>query len=253
MLVLSDIFPENSPEPHFMVTIIVPAHNEIRNLKVLLPQLKGMAADTPTEIMVVVSPDTSDGSVAFTEGEGITCIRSTEKGRAVQMNTAARHAAGDVLAFLHADVFPPDSFLKDISETISSGFDAGFFSYRFDKKSIFLQINASFTSKDGIFTGGGDQCLFIKKEVFEAMDGFDEQQVLMEDFEFFGRMKKRGIRYTIVDKDLIVSARKYRNNSYVRINLANFLLIVLFKCGCPAGTLKTLHDRLIRLPYRHNS
>ena len=235
-----------------MVTIIVPAHNELRNLKVLIPHLKRIAADSPAEILVVVSPDTSDGSVAFAEGEGINCIRCTEKGRAVQMNTGARRASGTVLAFLHADVFPPDAFLKYISETIASGFDAGFFSYRFDKKSIFLQINASFTAKDGIFTGGGDQCLFIKKQVFEVMEGFDEQQVLMEDFEFFGRMKRRGVRYTIVNQDLIVSARKYRNNSYVRINLANFLLIVLFKCGCPAGTLKALHDRLIRLPYRHN-
>jgi GT2 family glycosyltransferase len=137
-------------------------------------------------------------------------------------------------------------------QTIDEGHDAGFFSYRFDKKSFFLQLNAAFTAKDGIFTGGGDQCLFIKKEVFHALGGFDEEQVLMEDFEFFERMKQQGLRYTIVKNDLIVSARKYRNNSYVRINLANFLLVVLFKFGYPAKKLKSLHDRLIKMPYQHN-
>ncbi len=139
-----------------------------------------------------------------------------------------------------------------MATAIQKGFDAGFFSYHFDKKSVALQINAFFTANDSFFTGGGDQCLFIKKEVFDALGGFDEKQVLMEDFEFFRRMKKNNVRYTIIKNDLIVSARKYRNNSYMRINLANFLLVLLFKVGYPAKKLKSLHDRLIKMPYQQN-
>ena len=236
-----------------MITIIIPAHNERENLKALLPLLNEFREARKVEVLVALSCANDDGSQALLAENGVRGITCDEKGRAAQMNTAARMAKPGILVFLHADVIPPESFVQDIQSTIAAGYDAGFFSYRFDKKSIFLQINASFTAKDGIFTGGGDQCLFIKKDAFDNLGGFDERQVLMEDFEFFQRMKQSGIRYTIIKNDLIVSARKYKDNSYVKINLTNFLLVVLFKCGYPAEKLKSLHDRLIKMPYQTNT
>ncbi|MGB7393451.1 MAG: TIGR04283 family arsenosugar biosynthesis glycosyltransferase [Pricia sp.] len=232
-----------------MTTIIIPAHNERQNLETLLPRLEVLRQGFGVEIILALSADTCDGSEQMALADDIDVFRCKKKGRAMQMNAAAQRAKGSILVFLHADVKPPESFLQDITNAIASGYEAGFFSYRFDKKSFFLQINAAFTGKDGIFTGGGDQCLFIKKEVFDTLGGFDEQQVLMEDFEFFKRMKKHRVNYTIIQNDLIVSARKYKNNSYVRINLTNFLLVILFKLGYPAPKLKTLHDRLIKTPY----
>jgi len=236
-----------------MITIIVPAHNEQANLESLLPQLVELSKDCSAEIIVALSSDNLDDSETILKRENVRFTKCSEKGRAVQMNKAANLAAGNVLVFLHADVKPPESFLNDIMHTLDNGYDAGFFSYRFDKKSFFLRINASFTSKDGIFTGGGDQCLFIKKEFFDDLGRFDENQVLMEDFEFFERMKKNRLRYKIIKNDLIVSARKYHNNSYLRVNLSNMLLVLLFKIGYPPKKLKSLHNRLLRIPYRNNS
>jgi len=235
-----------------MTTIIIPAHNEKENLKRLLPLLNRLRKGHEVEVLVALSCSNDDGSQAMLTDYKASGIPCDTKGRAAQMNTAARMAKPGILVFLHADVIPPEGFIQDIQTTIAEGNDAGFFSYRFDKKSFFLQINAAFTAKDGIFTGGGDQCLFIKKEAFVSLNGFDEQQILMEDFEFFKRMKQNGLRYTIVKNDLVVSARKYATNSYVRINLTNFLLVVLFKCGYPAKKLKALHDRLIKMPYQTN-
>lgn len=235
------------------ITVIVPAHNEQANLESLLPQLVKLSKDRKVEIIVALSSENIDDSETILNRENVRFTRCSKKGRAIQMNRAANLATGCVLVFLHADVKPPKSFLDDIIHTLDSGYDAGFFSYRFDKKSFFLRINASFTSKNGIFTGGGDQCLFIKKGVFEELGRFDENQVLMEDFEFFERMKKSKVRYKIIKNDLIVSARKYRNNSYLRVNLSNMLLVVLFKLGYPPKKLQTLHNRLLRLPYQNNS
>ena len=235
-----------------MTTIIIPAHNERENLSRLLPQLVDFRKDFDIEIILALSSTNSDGSEALVTEHDVRAVSCRKKGRAVQMNTAAHQAKGDILVFLHADVQPPLSFIQNIIDTIDAGYDAGFFSYRFDKKSFFLQLNAAFTAKDSIFTGGGDQCLFIKKEIYKALGGFNEDQVLMEDFEFFGRMKENNLRYQIIRNDLVVSARKYQNNSYLRINLTNFLLVVLFKWGYPAKKLKWLHDRLIKMPYRNN-
>ncbi len=236
-----------------MISLIIPAHNEYDNLKSLLVDLSSATAISEVEVFISLSSCNTDNSESIDVAEHVKFLRCNGMGRALQMNEAAKLAKGDVLVFLHADVRPPKSFLYDIENTIQAGYDAGFFSYRFDKENVFLKINAMFTAKDGIFTGGGDQCLFIRKTVFEALQGFDRHQVVMEDFEFFERMKKSDVRYKIINNDLVVSARKYQNNSYMRVNLSNLLLVILFKLGYPANKLKNLHNRLIRSPYQKGS
>ncbi|WP_273567316.1 glycosyltransferase [Maribacter halichondriae] len=205
------------------------------------------------EIIVALSGTTNDGSHELKMPIPFQYVNCADCGRALQMNEAAQLARGETMVFLHADVIPPKTFLADIQRTIAEGYDAGFFSYRYDKENFLLKINASFTARNGIFTGGGDQCLFIRKSIFERLKGFDENQVVMEDFEFFERMKKDKVRYKIIKNDLIVSARKYEHNSYMRVNLSNLLLVTLFKFGYPAHKLKSLHNKLIRTPYQNPS
>lgn len=234
-----------------MISVIIPVYNEKNNLLKLLPHLCQIGQGHDFEILISTGACEQDYSECV-EGVAKTRIVCTKrKGRAHQMNDGTAVAKGNIFAFLHADVIPPKTFFEDIERTIASGNEAGFFSYRFDKDSFFLRMNASFTKRDGIFTGGGDQCLFIKKTVFEKLNGFDENQVLMEDFEFFKRMKSAGVNYTIIDNDLVVSARKYKNNSYLRVNLANLLLVILFKWGYAPKKLKSLHNRLLRLDYQN--
>lgn len=234
-----------------MISIIIPAHNEEHNLKVRLPYLENIMASHAgaAEVLVIGSKATTDGTFNLSAGENTRIHRSTGNGRALQMNEGAALARGSILVFLHADVIPPHGFLDDIVSALDSGYDAGFFSYQFDSSSRLLRINARFTAKDGMFTGGGDQCLFIRRTVFDKLGGFDPRQVIMEDFDFFWRMKEAGYPYCIIKNDLIVSARKYKTNSYLRVNLANLILISLFRAGWPSTKLKRLHDKLLKVPY----
>ncbi|QXP57787.1 glycosyltransferase [Cellulophaga sp. HaHa_2_95] len=230
-----------------MISIIIPAHNEQKNLLKLIPLLDALCQDTPAEVLVVLSAANTE--VIGFSSDKIKVVQCNENGRAVQMNFGVTHAKGTIFAFLHADVLPPKNFLKDIEHTLRDTYQAGFFSYRFDSASKLLNVNAKFTAKDGIFTGGGDQCLFIEKTVFNQLGGFDVNQLIMEDFEFFKRMKNKKVKYKIINNDLLVSARKYESNSYLRVNMSNLLLVVLFKMGYPSAKLQTLHNRLLQMPY----
>jgi rSAM/selenodomain-associated transferase 2 len=247
---LNYFYVSNNTNIIHLISVIVPAFNEVENLKRLLPRLVYLANGHPVEILISLGVCTADYSEVVNNLDHVSLVANGRKGRAKQMNDAVAVSKGDILVFLHADVLPPEHFFEDIIASFSNGFQAGFFSYQFDRESTLLRINASFTKKDGLFTGGGDQCLFLKRSVFEKLHGFDEQQVLMEDFEFFKRMKKNGVRYTIVDNPLTVSARKYEDNSYLRVNLVNLFLVILFKMGLAPSRLKSLHDRFLRLPYQ---
>jgi glycosyltransferase involved in cell wall biosynthesis len=228
-----------------MISIIIPAHREGEKLTELLSWILKMPKGIAKEIIVALSPESST-QLLNDFRHRLQIVQCKQKGRAAQMNEGALVARGETLVFLHADVMPPNTFLEDIHQELVNGFDAGFFTYKFDSDSFWLKINASFTRRDGLFTGGGDQCLFIRKSVFEKLGRFDDQQLLMEDFELFKRMKRERVPYTIICKDLIVSPRKYKYNSYLRVNLSNLLLVILFNVGYPSVKLKSIHDRLIR-------
>lgn len=233
-----------------MISIIIPAHNEFYNLHRLFSLAGFLEHEKLIEIIIAVSPNTNDDTETLNTVAKVKLLHCKKKSRAIQMNEASAVATGEILVFLHADVLPPKEFINNIQQSIENNFDAGFFSYRFDKENWFLRLNSSFTTHDGFFTGGGDQCLFIKKKIFNQLGKFNEQQALMEDFEFFGRMKKQKIPYMIIKNDLIVSARKYESNSYLRVNLSNLLLLLLFKIGYPSNKLKALHNKLIRTPVK---
>ena len=229
----------------YSISVVIPVCNETRNISRLLPILSQLKNDHSVEIIISASDEASNYKECCSTAKTV-ILQSDQKGRAPQMNYGAAHAKGDILVFLHADVTPPKEFYSNITTTIASGYKAGLFSYKFDKRKFLFKINEYFTSKDSMFTGGGDQCLFIRKNVFNEIGGFDEKQILMEDFEIFNRIKKEKISYKIINNDLLVSARKYEDNSYIKINLTNLMLVFLFKLGISPNKLKAIHNALIK-------
>ncbi|MEM9991992.1 MAG: hypothetical protein AAF738_09515 [Bacteroidota bacterium] len=69
---------------------------------------------------------------------------------------------------------------------------------------------------------------------------------IMEDFEFVKRAKRTGLPYKIVTNDVLVSARKYADNSYLKVNLVNLLMFILFILHCPQTWMKRLYGSLLR-------
>lgn len=227
------------------LSIIIPTFNEARNLQRLLPYLYQHADERLLEILVADSCNSTDDSAAKAMELGAKVICCERVGRANQMNIAAQAAKGDVLYFVHADVLPPPNYLDDIEHTLQKDVDFGCFSYRFDSQHLLLRINAYFTRFDGLFAGGGDQTLFIKREVFKALNGFDENWCIMEDFEFTKRAKRAGYVYEIVPEDAVVSARKYQNNSYLRVTFSNLWVFVMYWLGSSPVRIKARYRKLL--------
>lgn len=225
------------------VSVIVPTLNEERRIVPLVEQIHTFGSEVIKEILVADAARSSDRTLEVLQGqEKVFAFQSSATSRASQMNEAAQKAQGDVLYFVHADVVPPSSCIQDLNGAIDSGYDFGFFSYQFNSDNPLLKINSYCTRFDGLFTGGGDQTFFIKRQVFQEMGGFTQDLTFMEDYDFFWRLKKENYRYTIIKKNVLVSPRKYEGNSWVKVNALNLCVLTLFRLGFCPKKLKKMYQ-----------
>ena len=197
-----------------MVSIIIPVLNEEDFISGILNYLQSYSEDVPYEI-IVVDGGSTDRTAELAVAGGAKLI-SSARGRARQMNYGAEMARGDILYFLHVDTFPPAGFLKTIQQAVDDGHRAGCFQMKFDTDSKFLSFFAWFTKLNHSLCRGGDQSLFISRELFEESGGFDEKFMVYEDTEFIRRLYKMD-HFKILPQKVTTSARRYRQKGTIRL------------------------------------
>ncbi|GAA4381311.1 TIGR04283 family arsenosugar biosynthesis glycosyltransferase [Hymenobacter koreensis] len=208
------------------ISVIIPTCNEAGNIGRLVQQLRQHDPTHDVEI-IVVDADSTDGTAAVAHQAGATVLCSPKPGRASQMNYGAQHATGDILYFVHADVGIHPGYVTTIRRAVREGYAAGCYRFRFDSRHPLLRINSYGTRFEGIMSRGGDQTLFITRDLFQRLGGFDEYYCIMEDFDIIRRIRREA-RFLIVPHDVVVSARKYETNSWLRVQLANLTAFSLF-------------------------
>ncbi len=226
------------------LSIIIPTYNEERYVGKLIGFLKNYAGNKVAEI-IVIDGGSQDKTLQVAAAAGATTVISPQKGRARQMNFGAFISKGDILYFVHADTFPPKSFVNDISEALEEGYAMGRYKTKFISDKPMLRINEWFTRFDLFICMGGDQTLFVRKIFFEQLGGFKEEMELMEEYEFCHRARMQG-RYKIMKGAALVSARKYEKNSWLTVQKANFKIVQLYKKGATQKTLTEAYQKMLQ-------
>jgi rSAM/selenodomain-associated transferase 2 len=211
------------------ISVIIPTYNEAPNIARLVADLRRHAPAGQVEIIVADAPS-PDGTAARAHQAGATVLVSPKPGRAAQMNHGAAHATGDIL--------------YTIRQAVADGHEAGCYRFRFDSKHPLLRLNSYGTRFKGIMSRGGDQTLFITKALFERLGGFNERFVIMEDFEIIRRIR-RVASFHIVPQDVVVSARKYETNSWLRVQLANLTAFTMFFLNVPPPRIARTYKALL--------
>jgi len=225
------------------ISIIIPTFNEADNIGELISHLRNNANGNLKELLVV-DGGSNDGTCRIAKDFGAKVIICTSKGRSCQMNEGVKNSSGEILYFVHADTIPPASFMADIQAAIDEGFPMGCYRFKFDSSKNILKFNAYMTRFDKLYCRGGDQTLFVTREVFEDLDGYRHDYKIMEEYDFMVRARKK-YSFKIIPKEVIVSARKYEKRSWFRVMLANSIAFQMFKFGASQDVLAKTYQRIL--------
>lgn len=193
------------------ISVIIPTHNEAQNLADTLTSLEANEVRSET---IVVDGDSNDATLALAVDLGAATINLEEAHRAYQLNLGARQATAPILLFLHADTHLPEGALDKVVTILrdSPSLVGGGFLRRFDSPSLFLRATtwlAGLRSRHlGFFLG--DQAIFVRKSIFEELNGFSESLPLCEDLDFSRRLRAKG-RTIALGPPAISSARRFES------------------------------------------
>ena len=213
------------------LSIIIPTYNEESCIEKTLEDL--YEHHNPDEV-ILVDGGSEDRTLLCAREYPEVEIYSSEKGRAKQMNLGAKKATGDGLLFLHADTELPMRALDLIKETLEGQIKAGRFRMRFDDRSFSLRMFETYTHLPCF--SYGDQCFFMKREVFEELGGY-RPDVPFEDVDFYKRLSQL-TKPIILKEKVTTSARRFTKVGRMRQKFINLFLIGLYYAGFNVLPLK---------------
>lgn len=225
------------------LSIIIPTLNEAENIEKLITFLQKYSDSKAIEI-IVSDGGSKDNTLKIAQKAGVITINAT-KGRAKQMNAGASIAKGKVLYFVHADALPPSSYVNDILSKIEQGQQVGCYRMKFASEKKILAINSWFTRLPFLWCRGGDQTLFIKKDLFDTLGGYKNEYIIMEEYDLIQRIRHAKIPFSILPKNVLISARKYETNAWLRVQFANFAVFNMYRLGFAQSTLAKTYKQLL--------
>jgi rSAM/selenodomain-associated transferase 2 len=216
------------------ISVIIPALDEEAQIAAAVASARGRAVRE----VIVVDGGSHDATVQVARRHA-DVVLSALPGRAVQMNTGAAAARGDVLLFLHADTrLPPGFAAAVLAALVDPTVVGGRFDVRLVPGSPLLHVVGALMNLRSRLTriATGDQAIFVRRAVFESAGGFAEIP-LMEDVAFSRQLKRRG-RVACLRQQAQTSSRRWLKDGPVRTILRMWWLRFLYACGVPPERLR---------------
>lgn len=214
-----------------MLSIIIPTLNEEDYLPLLLTEIKKQ--DFEDYEIIVADADSLDNTVKIAESFGCKITKGglPAKGR----NKGAEIASGDLFLFIDADILIlPGGFLNKLIEKFKNrNLDVASFPIYpqgniIDK--IFYTLYNFGAGLSQNFLPHATNVILVRKEIHQAVNGFDERVIFAEDHDYVRRAKKYGKFGFINIKPVLVSARRFerdgRFTTYLKYVLAELWMLV---------------------------
>jgi glycosyltransferase involved in cell wall biosynthesis len=196
-----------------VISFVVPAHNEEALIGDTLRILRASAEELGEPFEIIVAVDTStDRTAEIARRVGATVVDVQHRQIAATRNAGAKAAKGDVLIFVDADTHVSALTLKQAREALQGGAVGGGARLHFASSPVWVHVTAAAVALVMRTMSWAAGCfLFVRRDAFEAVGGFDERYYATEELVLSAALKRRG-RMVIVDSKVLTSGRKARTH-----------------------------------------
>tara|TARA_Y200000002_G_scaffold334375_1_gene301320 strand:+ start:764 stop:1456 length:693 start_codon:yes stop_codon:yes gene_type:complete len=225
------------------ISIIVPVLNEEKIIESFIENL--LVKSFYKNDIIVVDGGSRDSTTNILKKFSELRIFKSKKGRATQMNYGALKAKNEILYFLHCDSIPPKNFDQIIFNQYTEGKEMGCFRMLFKGSHIFLKFSSFFTRFNYKICRGGDQSLYISKNLFKSLKGFNEKYTYCEDMEFIDRLYSYG-KFNVIQQDIITSNRRFIENGTIKLQFHFGVIHTLRLFGYSAFKIKSYYEKYVK-------
>lgn len=204
-------------------SVIIPAHNEEKYIGKCLSAIAAAAkkAEPLTVEVIVVANRCTDKTAEIAKEYGACVLDNEDRSISAIRNHGVNAAQGKIILTIDADSCMTEDSLLQAKRMLESGkFVGGGSVSKFDRMSVGIAFSAMYVAanlmpamiKNKAALSGG--MFWFYKTDFEAIGGFDESLVSVEDLDFAIRLNKlgvsRGQKYgTLKKAHIITSSRKF--------------------------------------------
>ena len=228
------------------VSIIIPTKNEEKVIGRTLAHLRDSLPKDDYEI-IVVDDESADrtAEIARAYADQVLVRVGEVHGIARGKNAGAKRARGEFVVFLDADCEPekPAEFFKKAlalfdADPRIAGLTCSLKVFpslaTFGDRVVFAGVNLTFRFINNILRGGGGSGEFqmVRRSIFDAVQGFNENLPVAEDQDFFQRVARHGrVR---MEPSLVVwhTSRRAHKLGWPRLLMQwwlNYVSVTLFK------------------------
>ena len=197
-------------------SILIPARNEETFLPRCLESIGVAATSFPDQVEIIVALNRcTDRTEEIALIHGAKVVHEDGRNLARIRNAAARAATGDIVITIDADSRMTANMLVEIDRLLRNGrFIGGGVTIRPERWSLGILVTVLLLAVLLLWrrvSGGLFWCL---RKDFEAIGGFNENLVSLEDLDFAKRLKaygkSKGKRFTTINKaHIVTSCRKW--------------------------------------------
>lgn len=210
------IFKRPKVKSYPSLSVIIPAHNEERDIKETIQNVKRMTYPKKLEIIVVDDGSTDKTSEIAKQFKDVKVLKKKRGGKASALNFGIKHASGEIVTCIDSDSYPERSallktvpfFEKGVAAVTTSVFvknPKGILERFQDIEYMMVSWSRKlFEYLDAIYVTPGPMSLY-KKDALQRVGGFDEKN-MTEDIEIAWRL----VRYKYKIK-MALDAKVYTN------------------------------------------
>ncbi len=214
------------------ISVVIPTLDEAERIGALVRSLRQDGVE-----IIVVDGGSRDATAPLAREAGARVLEST-RGRAAQLRHGSQNANGDLILFLHADTRLPEGWPAAVRAAMrEAAFAGGAFAFRLEERGAFFRwLELWVGVRNRIFClPYGDQAIFVRRRVLEAMGGVPDVPIL-EDLDLVRGIKARG-RLAQLPLPATTSGRRYARGGGLRTLLVHQWALLGWALGWDRGRL----------------